>query len=238
MIRLAVEAGLPTLSVIIFTAIVDSINPCAIGVMILLLSSLIVNKRKERIITVGSIYIFAVFLTYLTFGLGLTTFLAVIPIVWAEYISLFVGMLVVIAGIIEIKDFFWYGQGVSLMIPEKYSKIISEKMKTLSIPTVVGLGIFVSSVELPCTGGPYLAITLLLSQNFNLQAFFMLVLYNIIFVAPLIAILIAVLLGVKVQDLQAWKQGNKAYMRYFTGLVLIGLGWVLMLIAAGVINLN
>ena len=235
---MAVEAGLPTLATILFTAVVDSINPCAIGVMILLLSSLVVNKQKSRILSVGAIYIFAVFLTYLTFGLGLTTFLAFIPIIWAEYISIFVGILVVFAGIIEIKDFFWYGEGFSLMIPKKYSEYISEKMKTLSVPTIVFLGIFVASVELPCTGGPYLAITLLLSQNFNITAFLMLVLYNIIFVMPLVIIMLAVLLGVKVQDIQAWKQANKSYMRYFTGLILIALGWILILIAAGVINLN
>ncbi len=187
---------------------------------------------------IGMIYITAVFLTYLAFGLGLTTFMANIPLIVSEYISIAVGILVVAAGLFEMKDFFWYGKGFSLMIPEKYAEKIKEKMQDLSIGTVIFLGVFVSSVELPCTGGPYLAITLLLSQNFNFQAILLLIAYNIIFVMPLVIILILTMLGVKVQNVKKWKQGSKAYMRYFTGLLLIGLGWLLMLIASGVININ
>ena len=123
-----------------------------------------------------------------------------------------VGMIVVFAGLLEIKDYFWYGQGMSLHIPKEYAKKIQEKMQNLSVGTVMFLGVFVASVELPCTGGPYLAVTLLLAQSFAaassifapevLNALLMLVIYNIIFVMPLIIILILVLVGVKVQDIQ------------------------------------
>ncbi len=235
---MAVDLALPTLATVLATAAVDSINPCAIGVLILLVSTLLVAKRKRELIEIGLIYIGAVYVTYFLYGLGLIAFLSSIPIVWAEYISIAVGLLVVAAGIIEIKDYFWYGLGFSLAIPSKYIETIKEKMKTLSAPTVIFLGIFVSSVELPCTGGPYLAITLLLSQNFNLAALLLLLIYNLIFVMPLVIILFAVLLGVKVQNVQEWKQKNKGYMRLFSGLILIALGWLLILIANGAINLN
>ncbi len=235
---MAVEISLPTLTTVLLTAAVDSINPCAIGVLILLVSTLLVAKRKSEMLKIGSIYIFAIFITYFLFGLGLTAFLAVIPIVIAEYISIVVGILVVVAGLLEIKDYFWYGQGFSLAIPKKYAIKIKEKMQKLSTGTIIFLGVFVASVELPCTGGPYLAITLLLSQNFNLTAFILLVIYNIIFVMPLVIILVMVLIGTKIQNIQNWKQMNKSYMRFATGLLLIGLGWLLMLIANGTINLN
>ncbi len=235
---MAVEITLPTIGAVLATAAVDSINPCAIGVLILLVSTLLVSKNQKEMLKIGSIYIAAVFFTYLAFGFGLTAIMSEIPLVVSEGISIIVGIAVVLMGLVELKDYFWYGEGFSLMIPEKYSKKIKEKMKNLSIGTVIFLGIFVSSVELPCTGGPYLAITLLLSQNFNLTAVLLLIAYNIIFVMPLIIILLLVMAGSKVQDIKNWKQTNKAYMRYFTGLLLIGLGWLLMLIASGVINLN
>ena len=122
-------------------------------------------------------------------------------------------------------------------------------MQNVSIGTVIFLGAFVASVELPCTGGPYLAILLILKDSFSwsaivgldpgfLSAIILLIIYNIIFVMPLIVILLLVYLGVKVQNIQNWKQGNKAYMRVATGLLLIALGWLLMLIANGTINLN
>lgn len=235
---MAVELSLPGLATILTTAAIDSINPCAIGVMILLMSTLIVAKKKHKVMKTGLLYILAVFMTYFLFGLGLTAFMANIPLYVAEYISIVVGILVVIGGLLEIKDYFWYGKGFSLAIPKKYAKKIQDKMQNVSVGTVIFLGAFVAAVELPCTGGPYLAITLILAQNFNFTAFLMLVLYNIIFVMPLVIVLLLVQFGVKLQNIQSWKQSNKGYMRLFTGLLLIGLGWLLMLIANGTINLN
>ncbi|MCH7567997.1 MAG: GAP family protein [Nanoarchaeota archaeon] len=235
---MAVEITLPTLVTVLVTAAVDSINPCAIGVLILLISVLVVTKKRDKMLKIGFLYIGAVYLTYFIFGLGLIAFLTSVPIVLAQYISIAVGLLVIFGGIIEIKDYFWYGLGFSLMIPHKYAKKIKEKMKKMTVGTIIFLGVFVAAVELPCTGGPYLAITLLLSQNFNITAFFLLVIYNIIFVMPLLIILLLVVFGIKIQNIQKWKQANKAYMRLITGLVLVGLGWLLILIANGTINLN
>ncbi len=235
---MAVEIALPTLGTVLATAAIDSINPCAIGVLILLISTLVVAKKKSKMLKIGLLYIGAVYITYFLFGLGLIAFLSVIPLKVAEYISIAVGSLVVFAGIVEIKDYFWYGEGFSLAINPKYAKKIKEKMQNLSVWTAILLGVFVAAVELPCTGGPYLAITLLLSQNFNLGALLLLVIYNIIFVLPLLVILLMVLFGAKLQNIQRWKQGNKTYMRLITGIILILLGWLLILIANGTINLN
>lgn len=235
---MAIDIALPTLATVLATAVVDSINPCAIGVLILLISTLLVAKRQGEILKIGLFYIGAVYLTYFSFGLGLIAFLSVIPLVVTEYISITVGFLVVIAGLVEIKDYYWYGKGYSLMISPKHAGVIKQKMRKLSLGTVLFLGVFVAAVELPCTGGPYLAITLLLAQNFNLAAFLLLVIYNIIFVAPLLIILCLVLAGAKLQNIQQWKQASKGYMRLATGIILIALGWLLILIANGVINLN
>ena len=235
---MAIEIALPTLTAVLATAVIDAINPCAIGVLILLISTLLVGRRKKELLRIGLIYTAAVFTTYFLFGLGLISFMASIPIVIAEYLSIAVGLLVIFAGLIEIKDFFWYGKGISLMIPKKYACMIQEKMGNLSTKAIIFLGIFVAAVELPCTGGPYLAVTLLLAQNFNLGALILLVIYNIIFVMPLLVILIMVYFGTKIQRIQEWKQINKAHMRLFTGLILIGLGWLLILIANGAINLG
>jgi len=231
-------ANLPTIATVLITAVVDSINPCAIGVLILLFSTLIVTKRKKKILKIGTLYISAVFITYFIFGLGLMSFISAVPQVVAEYISIAVGLLVIFAGIVEIKDYFWYGKGFSLMIPGKYAQKIKDRMQSLSVSTVVFLGIFVAAVELPCTGGPYLAITLLLAQQFDLTALFLLFIYNVIFVLPLIIIMIMVLVGTKIQHVQEWKQINKASMRLATGVILLALGFALMLIANGTINLN
>ena len=235
---MAVEAYLPTLGTIVATGPIDSINPCAIGVLILLVSVMVAFKTKREMIFYGFIYILAVFVTYVLAGFGILFFLTSVPLYISEYISIVVGSLIVIAGLIEIKDFFWYGQGITLAIPPERAKQIHEMTKKITLPGVIFLGAFVAGVELPCTGAPYLAILLVLSQNFNFAAFLMLILYNIIFVMPLIVILLMVHFGFKIQNIKRWKQANRSYMRLGTGIILIFLGWLLILIANGTINFN
>ncbi len=231
--------GLPNIGTVIVTALVDSINPCAIGVLILLISTLLaLGKKKGEMLRVGIIYISAVYVTYFLAGLGLTAFFHIIPLTIAEYISIIAGGVIIFGGLIEIKDFFWYGQGISLSIPADKVKTIEKLSRKVTVPGIIVLGAFVSAVELPCTGGPYLAITLILSQAFNLQAVYLLLFYNVIFVLPLIVILLLVYFGTKVQIIKKWKQENRAWMRLAIGIILVLLGWALILIANGTINLN
>ena len=228
----------PTLSLVIGSAAIDSINPCAIGVLILMISVVLGGGGStKRLVALGSAYIFAIFMTYLVAGLGLIYFFTEIPIVIAEYLSIAVGSLVILAGVLEVKDYFWYGKGFSLQIPTYFANKIHEYSKSKqSIAGVMFLGAFVAAVELPCTGAPYLAIITILSISFNFTALMLMVLYNIIFVAPLIVILGMVAAGTQVTSVAKWKEESKGTMRLFMGLLLATLGWTLILIANGTIN--
>lgn len=230
---------IPTLSVVLGTAAIDSINPCAIGVLVLMVSVVLSGRGStRRLFMLGGLYIFAVFATYLLAGLGLVYFLGKIPLFVAEYLSIMVGSFVILAGLLEIKDFFWYGKGFSLQIPSYFAQKIHQYSKNLTVPGVIFLGAFVAGVELPCTGAPYLAIITILSLNFNIYTFLLLVIYNIVFVAPLIFILLMVVGGAKIEKFHSWKESNKGFMRMAIGLLLIGLGWLLILIANGALNLG
>lgn len=229
---------LPTLGLVIASAAIDSINPCAIGVLILMISVILGSgKSIKRMLMLGAAYTFAIFITYLVAGLGLVYFFTAIPIVIAEYLSIGVGILVIFAGLLEMKDYFWYGKGFSLQIPHYFAQKIQEWSG--SSTTVVGvmlLGAFVAAVELPCTGAPYLAIITVLRINFDWTAFGLMVLYNLIFIAPLLVILGLVASGAKLSKVQKWKEEGKGGMRLMLGLLLVALGWILILIANGVIN--
>ena len=234
---MAVESLLPTLGLVTITALVDSINPCAIGVLILLCSVFLSMRSRRDLLIYGSIYIGAIYITYISAGLGLIYFLNVIPIAVSEYISIAVGAIIIIGGLIEIKDYFWYGQGISLAISPDRAKQIHEMTRKVTLPGVILLGAFVAAVELPCTGGPYLAILLVLSQNFDMMAAIMLIWYNILYVMPLVVILGMVYMGTKLQNIKRWKMRNRTTMRLGIGILLIFLGWLLILIANGTINL-
>lgn len=232
-------APLPTLITVITTAAIDAINPCAIGVLILMISVVLGSgKSVGRLLWLGFLYTAAVMGVYLLAGIGLLYFLASIPLVVTETISIIVATVLVLVGLLEVKDFFWYGKGVSMAISSRNVAKIKEYANNISAPGVIFLGAFVSAVELPCTGAPYLAIITLLSQYFSLTAFMLLVLYNIVFVSPLIIILLLVAGGMKIERIRDWKNMNKAWMRLAVGILLIFLSWLLILIANGSMNLG
>lgn len=233
---MAVAATLPQIGTVVVTALIDSINPCAIGVLILLVTVMLSHaKTRGKMMLYGFAYVGAVLLTYLLAGLGLMFFFHNIPLYITAYLSVAISVVLLFAGLVEVKDFFWYGQGFSLAIPPERAKQIHEYVNKISLPGVIFLGAFVAAVELPCTGAPYLAIITLLSQNFDFTAFLLLVLYNLIFVLPLLAILAAVYAGVRISSIKQWKHSNRALMRLGIGLLLIFLAWLLIMISGGVI---
>lgn len=229
---------LPTISLVLGSAAIDSINPCAIGVLILMISVILGSgKSIKHMVYLGGMYILAIYVTYLAAGLGLIYFFSAIPIVLAEYLSIAVGLLVVLAGLLEIKDYFWYGKGFSLQIPPYFARKIQEwSTSSTTVLAVMLLGAFVAAVELPCTGAPYLAIITVLRVDFNWQAFVLMLIYNVVFIAPLLVILLLVATGSKLSSVQKWKEDGKGAMRLAIGLLLIALGWILILIANGVVN--
>ena len=215
-----------TLGSIIIAALIDSINPCAFGVLIFLLATMLSMASSKRALKYGLIYVFIIFSVYFLAGLGImkiiTTFSGVM-----NYIITFAGILVLIGGIIEIKDFFWYGKGVSLRIPVSMKPTLEKMTQKGTIWAVILLGIVVALVELPCTGGIYLAILSLMHVNKTFGIPYLL-LYNIIFILPLIVMVLFAYYGTKTEKISGWVERNKKYMRLGAGIVMLGLAAYLL----------
>jgi cytochrome c biogenesis protein CcdA len=214
------------LFVLIGAAIIDSINPCAIGVLVFLLTYLVkTGKKSKGILIHGFIYLFAVFTTYLLAGLLL---LPIIQSLRNFSVNAYLAIAAVVAffGILELKEYFAPGATSLVEIPSRYSRMIEKaKEKMLRSPFFTfGMGVFVAIVELPCTGAVYLAILAIMSYSgLTLSNFTLLVLYNLIFIAPLILILVLFYRGTDSSRIRHWVKRFKPRMRLFTGLLLIGL---------------
>lgn len=216
-----------TVPAVIAAAIVDSINPCAFAVLIFLLTYLISLKDRRRVLVSGIIYISAVFIVYFLSGLG---FFAVVQQAGiASTVATIAAVIAIIAGIINIVDAARDRAAPILAIPASQKDRIRQYVTRATLPAAFILGALVSVVELPCTGGIYLAILGLLSSSMTLSAGVpYLLLYNLIFVAPLVVILIVAWLGVSADTLDALQGRGKRWMRGGMGLFLLVLG-ILML---------
>ena len=211
-----------TLGLIIVSALVDGlINPCALGVLAFLLIILSFQGSRKKMIKIVSIYILTIFTVYFLSGLGLFSALQSLKITnIVYYISIVV---LIIAALINIKDFFWYGKGFSLAIPESKKPLI-EKYGNMASPFAAFiLGFIVALFELPCTGIWYLAILSMLADSMTrFKAIPLLLLYNFIFVLPLIIISSLVIWKMSsAQDVQNWSQTNKKMLRLIMGLVML-----------------
>ncbi len=222
-----------SIGIIIAAAAADSINPCVFGVLIFLLAYMTkVFKNKHRMLLAGLVYIAAVYITYFLLGLGLLTLAYTAG--FSIYFYWFAALIAIAAGLLEIKDFFWYGKGFSLqLIPggaeriKKYSELLG-KLETehpfLSLLVAALLGIFVVFVELPCTGAPYLAILGMIATGQYTQAVPLLLLYNLVFILPLFVILGLVYWGQTSEKMESWRKEHRGLLRLLIGLFLLALG--------------
>jgi len=217
-----------SLPLILGAGLIDGINPCAFAVLIFLIVFLLhVSNTKKPMIKAGLAYISAVYVSYFLAGLGL---LSIIQIAGISLIVIKIAAVVaIVAGLINIKDYFWYGKGFSLKIPESKKPIIERFAKKANIPAAIVLGFLVSMFELPCTGGVYFAILALLADKVTkINAIYYLGIYNLAFILPLIIILLAVLFGMKAEHIERWRTRRKNVMKLILGLLLILLGLSLL----------
>jgi cytochrome c biogenesis protein CcdA len=219
-----------TLPLVLGAAAIDSINPCAIGVLLFLSSVLLrLSDQKRALLRLGMIYIATVYIIYTLAGLGLIWFQhALIEKGFAEIVGITVGVLVILLGLVELKDFFWYGKGISLEIAPRHRERLATMAEKISLASVIAIGGFVAIVELPCTGGPYLAITTILAKSFDTRALLYLLLYNFIFVLPLLVILLLIYFGTSTLLLKTWRQENRKWMNLASGLLMVFLGVLLI----------
>jgi cytochrome c biogenesis protein CcdA len=217
-----------TIPALIGGAAIDSINPCAFAVMIFLLGYLLALGSPKLILRVGLVYIVTIFIVYFLAGLGLLQALTAFGV--AGIIYKIAAVILLFVGLVNIKDFFWYGKGFTLAIPESKKPLIQKYIKKASIPAAIVLGFLVSAFELPCTGGVYIAVLgLIASRETQISAVPYLLLYNLIFVLPLFIILGLVYFGISAKQMEEWRTKNRKWLRLVLGLGSLILGILMLL---------
>lgn len=215
-------------------ALADSVNPCAIAVLsMVLISILIANpKNKKKILFAGLAFSLAVYIGYLAYGLIIIQFFKVFAEFLRQnsaYIYKGLAVLAMLIGALNIKDFFFYKAGslgteMPIFMRPRVKKIIN---KITSPQGAFIIGFIVTLFLLPCTIGPYIVASGLLSELGFLSALPWLLYYNLIFILPMLAITIIVYLGLaKVDDVSGWKEKNIRKLHLIAGILLflVGLG--------------
>jgi cytochrome c biogenesis protein CcdA len=227
----------------------DGINPCAFAVIVFFISYMaFAGKSRTEMLRAGLLYTAAVFVTYLAIGLGLYGLLGAIarPDSIANMLLNIVMAGVTLLGcLLSIMDGIRVAQGevdkVTLKLPEKAKgrirRLMTEQTRAgLTAVGALGLGAVVAIFEFPCTGQIYLPIVQALRELEGefLTAGAWLLLYNLCFIAPLVAVFFLLMLGVSSEALAAFYRRHLALAKFITAALFAGLfAWFMYRVTHG-----
>jgi hypothetical protein len=224
--------SLPLLTISL--AALDSFNPCAFFVLLFLLSLLVNTRDRRRMLLIGAVFVAVSGLVYFAFlAAWLNLFLVAGELRW---ITLAAGLVAVLIGLLNVKDFAWPGRGPSLSIPDQARPGLYRRMRELvgmrrAAPALVAtvlLALVANSYELLCTAGfPMVFTRVLTLQDLSQAAHYGYVaLYCLVYVMPLSIIVLLFLRTLGRRKLQA-HEGRA--LKLLSGLMMLGLGITLVL---------
>ena len=228
----AASLSLPVLTLLV--AGMDAFNPCAFFVLLFLLSLLVHQRDRRRMLLIGMLFVAVSGLMYFAFmAAWLGLFLVVGGLPWVTAAA---GVVALMIGVINVKDFVAFRQGLSLSIPAGGKADIFQRARAIlkadSLPAMLAATLFLAVAanfyELLCTAGFPMVYTRLLSLQVPGRAaqYGWLALYNLVYVLPLMAIVLAFVRTMGARKLSE-REGRS--LKLLSGLMMLGLGTVLLL---------
>nr|EGQ40750.1 MAG: cytochrome c biogenesis protein [Candidatus Nanosalinarum sp. J07AB56] len=228
---------LPGLAGVAALAVTDSINPCAIAVLLVLMGSILGEnlENQRRAALSGLAFVGGVFSAYLLMGVILVAGVkgaAGLTSIGMESIYSFFGVFAILAGALNLKD--WYSHGLggfAVEVPFSWRPKMKSYLRSVTGPAgAFAVSLLVSLFLLPCTSGPYFVAGGMLADMSWSAALPLLAAYNLIFVAPMLGILGAIALtSTQIEEIKDWRENNIERLHLIAGLILIGLGLFLLL---------
>lgn len=218
-------------------ALADSVNPCAIAVLTMVLMSILIQNpdKRKKVLYAGFAFVTSVYIGYLFYGLIIIQFFKAFAQFLRESSNMVYNGLAIFAmvlGALNIKDFFYYKKGgiateMPIFLRPKVKQIIQ---RIISPSGAFIIGFLVTLFLLPCTIGPYIIASGLLAELGTLGAVPWLLYYNFLFVLPMLIIVGLVYFGfTQVDEVSGWKEMNIKKLHLIAGILLFAVGFALLM---------
>jgi cytochrome c biogenesis protein CcdA len=232
-----------TLLTVLGAGLLDGVNPCAFTTIIFFVSYLALMGRKGReVLLVGASFTAAVFLTYLLVGLGVLGFLQSLGVIkiFSRIIYLLAALLCFLLVALSLYDFYKIRQGrigdISLKLPQALQRRVHQTIRERrNLPGFISAtfvtGFFVSLLELACTGQVYLPTIIFVTGVPELRghAVAYLILYNLMFILPLVIIFLLTFYGTASKQLTLFFRAKAGTVKLLTALLFAILGvWLIL----------
>jgi cytochrome c-type biogenesis protein len=228
-----------TVPTVLVSGVADGFNPCAFALLVLfatytltLVNSVTSDgsptlEARRRLLGAGSLYVGAVWVTYFVIGLGLLSFLG-----WLGRDHLVTRVAVIVALVMALwmlKDVLLPGVGPSMMAPAGTHGRMQRAMERGGLAGMLIAGVLVGICTVPCSGAIYLDIVAVLhASGGGLTGIALLALYNIAFIVPLLALLLAVSDRRVLGRLGRWNRSNSPWIKVGLALAVIAMSFGLM----------
>jgi cytochrome c biogenesis protein CcdA/glutaredoxin len=229
---------------VFFTGLVNGFNPCSLSMLLFFLSVLI--ARKGRIIGIGLAFCLGKFIAYLALGTVMYKLLSTINMeLYSTIIKIVMGAIILTIIILNLKDYFAARkeeyEKIRMQLPKVLrkknhnwiKKLESLKDERIIILLSFLLGSLIAVGEFLCTGQLYLTTILYILQNnpvMNFKAFMYLLIYDLAFIIPLIAVIIAVNRGREIFDISELFREKLAAIKLITAIAFLVLGIIMVVL--------
>ena len=226
-----------TLLTVMAGGLIDGINPCAISTLVFFMSLLAVAKVQNRLLLwLGISFCIASFLTYLAIGFGLFRVLHLFSGFYMIRLIIERGMICILLllSFFSFRDTFYYrktgcASDVTLQLSARIKRLIHVVMhRGIQSKSVFLGGLFIGCVvtvlESVCTGQVYVPVLVIILKDADFssaRAWGYLLVYNLMFIMPLLFVFTAVYSGLRMQSLQQWSRRNVVFSKILTGLFFI-----------------
>ena len=229
---------------VLVAGLIDGLNPCAFATIVFLVSYLsFLGKQTKEILTYGIVFTFGVFIAYIIAGMGLMAGfrqLSGFPMI-TKGIYLVIGTFAIVLGMISFYDYLLFRRGqvakMKLQLPMVLKKKIHGIIRKQTRSSKAGfigtftLGFVIAATEVVCTGQVYLPTIgyIMTVPELRVNAFLNLVLYNVMFIIPLVGVFVAAYYGVTSEKMALATKKRTGTVKLLTAVLFICLGVFLFL---------
>ena len=229
-----------TVPTVLGAGVLDGLNPCAFALLVLFATYTLtlVNSvtssgsptalARRRLLGAGSLYVGAVWITYLLIGLGLFTFLS-----WLgedHLITRIAAVLALVMALWMVKDILLPGWGPALAAPHATHGWMHRAMERGGLGGMMLAGVLVGICTVPCSGAIYLDIVAVLhASGGGTTGLALLALYNLAYIVPLVVLLAAVSNRRVLGSLGRWNQAKTPWVKAGLALAVIAMSLGLLI---------
>ena len=214
---------------------VDGFNPCSLWVLSVLLAITLHSGSRAKTLVVGLTFLITTTIIYSLFIAGVFTIFSYVG--YLKWIQVLIGLLALVFGLVNLKDYFWYKEGVSFTISDKHKPKLYENMRsTVTTPrslvsliiSTAALAVGVSLIEFACTAGfPVIWSNLMISNNVTTMTFIaLLAVYMLIYLIDELFVFGTAVVTMKASKIEE-KHGR--ILKLISGAVILTLSLVMLI---------